>query len=215
MYGKWLFVFENVEEWSIIQNFWPFSSNTAVIITIQNPDLAQFTKSEIHLKPLSVESSTELLFSHLRRMIVSIMDSEKKAANNIFEKLFGLLTAVAHIASYIDQSQSSLDGVLKGLLHETALIRDVEPSSFGRNSILNARHTRHSLGYGHQLFNAPSYDLSRFALLSKPRLHPRRFLAAVTSEDFNHLIADLRRRHLVGSTSKDSVSSLSIYLYPM
>jgi hypothetical protein len=110
---KWLLVFDNVEEWSIIQTFWPTSSNGAVIITTQNPDLAQVTKSELHLKPLSVESSTELLFSHLRRTILSITNSEKQVASTIVEELGGLPLAVAHIAGYIDQSQSSLDGFLK------------------------------------------------------------------------------------------------------
>jgi tetratricopeptide (TPR) repeat protein len=165
---------------------------------------------------LSAENSTELLFSHLRRTSLSITNSEKKVANNIVEELGCLPLAVAHIAGYIDQSQSSLEGFLKEFY-----VRRHGSEIWNRPpSAATAYYMPGTLGTVWDIaidsLQPPTRTLLDVLSFLNPDSIPEILFADLPPEkfyyaSFNQLVADLRRRHLVERISRDSVPSLSIH----
>jgi hypothetical protein len=103
-----LLVFDNVENWRSIERFWPVSSHGAVLLTTQNPELAQITSCTIQLQSLFTNTAVELMFKHLHRTQDQQPTQDIDSARLISEELRGLPMAVAHVTGYIDQSQCTL-----------------------------------------------------------------------------------------------------------
>lgn len=107
--SKWLLVFDNVEDWGSILPYWPATGDGSILIMTQNPEMVHFTKCHVELPSLSVEESCNLLFTHLSQNFTTASTSNKAIASSLSEELGGLPMAIAHVASYISQSQSSLE----------------------------------------------------------------------------------------------------------
>ena len=102
---NWLLVFDNAENFASLRKFWPpGDSSGSVLITSQNPDLANVCLSGIHLQPMSPQEGRELIQNYLRRG-----QSEKEAAEKLSAQLGGLPLAIAHFAGYVTQSQCPID----------------------------------------------------------------------------------------------------------
>ncbi len=212
---KWLLIFDNAESWSSIQPYWPTYSHGAVLITTQHPDLAQVTSLELHLKPLSTEMGTELLFKHLRR-VTSVPMDERTSAASIVEELGGLPLAVAHIAGYIDQSQSSLNGFLVEFYERRhgSEIWNGEPSASTAHYMPGKLGTVWDIAIN-ALRPAAKKLLEVLAFLNPDSIPEDIFdmlpQDQFPSTTFNKLIANLRRRHLIYRMSADAMPSLSIH----
>ncbi len=98
----WLIVFDNVENASMISEFWP-SGRGAIVVTTQNPDLLFMGTASIHLQPMTPAEGSALIQRYLRRG-----DSEKTAAQSLSEDLGGLPLAITHFAGYISRSQCTI-----------------------------------------------------------------------------------------------------------
>lgn len=103
-------MYDNVESWEAIKDYWPRSSNGSIVITSQHSDLAQITGgSEVPLRPLKSTDGAILLLRHLRRFTQNTASASDMAdAQAISETLGGLPIAIAHMAGFIDKSQKSL-----------------------------------------------------------------------------------------------------------
>lgn len=110
--SPWLLVFDNAENESTIRKFWPASSRGAIIVTTQNPRLAQNTKSQIHLQAMVPEEGSALIQSYLHRG-----GSEQQSAQMLSTSLGGLPLAIAHFAGYVARSQCPLDQICDSLKH--------------------------------------------------------------------------------------------------
>ncbi|RFU30827.1 hypothetical protein B7463_g5472, partial [Scytalidium lignicola] len=107
---RWLIVYDNVESWNTIKDYWPHSSTGSIIITSQHSDLTQITGGlEIPLQPLNSTDGGVLLLRHLRRVHSNTTSAVDMAdAKSVSETLGGLPIAIAHMAGFIDKTQKSL-----------------------------------------------------------------------------------------------------------
>jgi tetratricopeptide (TPR) repeat protein len=102
-------VYDNAEDWDTIKNYWPRSEQGSIIITSQRLDLAQVSAhSAIALQPLAPADGGLLLLKHLRRTESPISMEDQIESLKISETLGGLPVAIAHMAGYIDKSNSTL-----------------------------------------------------------------------------------------------------------
>ncbi len=108
----WLLVYDNVENASTIQKFWPASTRGAIIVTSQNPRLADNTKSQIDLQAMAPEEGSALIQNYLKRG-----GSEQQSAQKLSTSLGGLPLAIAHFAGYVARSQCPLDQICDSLKH--------------------------------------------------------------------------------------------------
>jgi hypothetical protein len=65
---------------SAVKRFWPGGVRGAIIVTSQNPDLANLVQEDIHLQPMGDEEGSVLIQRYLRRG-----GSEQSAAENYQE----------------------------------------------------------------------------------------------------------------------------------
>jgi len=99
-------VFDNVDKVAAIKRFWPGGVRGAIIVTSQNPDLANLVQDEIHLQPMESAEGSALIQRYLRRG-----GSEQKAAENLSRDLGGLPLAIAHFAGYVTNSQCTIEQI--------------------------------------------------------------------------------------------------------
>ena len=99
MANRWLLVFDNVEDASTIQRFWPPGVHGAILLNSQDPEFANMTHSEIHLQGMTAEEGSSLIQPYVRRGA-----SEQKAAEELSASLGGLPLAIAHFSGYVSLS---------------------------------------------------------------------------------------------------------------
>lgn len=108
--GKWLLLYDNVEDWETIKPYWPSGQNGSILITSQNLELVQISEGfEINLSPLGADEGASLLLKHLRKTGSATQGEDFETAKDISRTLGGLPVAISHSAGYIEKSQSTLD----------------------------------------------------------------------------------------------------------
>lgn len=102
---KWLLVFDNVEHWGLISNYWPKTAreHSAIIVTSQNQEFRPQTTFECLLPDLSVDEGSELLMSYAYNHLDRPDDqgASEAASRKIAEMFGGLPLAIAHIGGYV------------------------------------------------------------------------------------------------------------------
>ncbi|KAL1868436.1 hypothetical protein VTK73DRAFT_3675 [Phialemonium thermophilum] len=106
----WLLIYDNVEEISILQEYWPVAPRGAAIVTTQNPTFSHWTSQAIQLDPLSASEGSKLIQKYLRRG-----DSEKGPAEQLSTTLGGMPLAITHFAGYISRSQCPIEHITVNL----------------------------------------------------------------------------------------------------
>ena len=105
-----MIIYDNVESWDTIKDYWPHSPGGSIIITSQHSDLAQISGGlEVALSPLKSVDGAVLLLRHLRRLSsIDASASDMADAKAVSETLGDLPIAIAHMAGYIDKSRKTL-----------------------------------------------------------------------------------------------------------
>jgi hypothetical protein len=99
--AKWLLVFDNVEDVSLLQSFWPSNGPGCVLVTSRDPN-SWFTlgSENIVLEPFTIQESSELLRDLTRKEWDFAIVSETHG---------GLPLAIEWLARYIITSELSLE----------------------------------------------------------------------------------------------------------
>ncbi|KAI0886344.1 uncharacterized protein GGS22DRAFT_179230 [Annulohypoxylon maeteangense] len=100
--SKWLVIFDNVEDTSLLELYWPLESNGSVIITTTNEDVARYYLGGdrmIVMEPFSVEIGIHLL---LRVTNTDESNLEEKAAAELITNALGHLPlALDLVGNYV------------------------------------------------------------------------------------------------------------------
>ncbi|KAJ5679786.1 hypothetical protein N7462_008030 [Penicillium macrosclerotiorum] len=138
---KWLLVFDNVEEWESLSQYWPTSAvaNSAILVTAQKQQFKRWTGFNRQLDDLSMAESTEILLAEIDARGYP-HEREAEAAQKIVETFGGLPLAIAHIAGYVSDAQCSLHSFVELTQQRYATIWDynVPVSTNKNNKRLNA-----------------------------------------------------------------------------
>ncbi|GES59836.1 pfs-domain-containing protein [Aspergillus terreus] len=133
---KWLLVFDNVEEWESISQYWPTSAvaNSAILVTSQKQQFKRWTGFNRQLEDLSMAEATEILLAEVGTRGYP-HEREAEAAQKIVETFGGLPLAIAHIAGYVSDAQCSLHSFVELTKQRYATIWDCNvPVSTNKNN---------------------------------------------------------------------------------
>jgi hypothetical protein len=144
-------VFDNVEEASTIQNFWPAGTRGAIIVTSQNSQLVHLTQDDIDLQPMPSKEGSALIQRYLRRG-----GSEQAAAEGLSKELGGLPLAISHFAGYVANSRCTIEQISESYRQR-----------YKSSQIWIASPTASTSGYAHTL--ATVWDLTWRRLSSDAR----------------------------------------------
>ncbi|KAI2462929.1 hypothetical protein F4781DRAFT_441392 [Annulohypoxylon bovei var. microspora] len=98
---KWLIIFDNVEDSTLLQPYWPLESSGSIIITTTNENVARpyvGNDRAIVMEPFSVETGTQLLLKVTNTDESNL--EEKMAAELITDALGNLPLALDLVANY-------------------------------------------------------------------------------------------------------------------
>jgi hypothetical protein len=96
---------------AILKDFWPASTQGAILVTSQNPKLAVLCDRSIHLQPLSKDEGSALIQNFLQRG-----GSEKEDAQRLSENLGGLPLAITHFAGAVMRSNCPIAQISQSFL---------------------------------------------------------------------------------------------------
>ena len=97
---EWLVIFDNVEELSVLDGYWPTSSRGSVLITSRHENIAFGVNSDtLKICPFSTEQGSALLLKTLHRN--SYSEDEKQCAEALSRLLGGLALAITVAAMQI------------------------------------------------------------------------------------------------------------------
>ncbi|KAH7322588.1 pfs domain-containing protein [Stachybotrys elegans] len=117
----WLVVYDNAEDLTTLQEYWPAGPQGAVIVTSQNPGLGHLTSQSIQLQPMTASEGCTLIQNYLRRGA-----SEQQHAEQLSDTLGGLPLAIVHFTGYITRSQCLIEHISASLnkrLHSSRVWR--------------------------------------------------------------------------------------------
>lgn len=110
---RWLLVYDNAEDLSVIQDYWPSGClGGAAIVTSQDPVFNHMTSHSIQLQPLTATEGSKLIQDYLRRG-----DSEQHSAEQLSTILGGMPLAIVHFTGYISRSQCPIEHITANLDH--------------------------------------------------------------------------------------------------
>ncbi|KAH7408885.1 hypothetical protein BKA64DRAFT_570324 [Cadophora sp. MPI-SDFR-AT-0126] len=104
---NWLLVFDNVVNVKSIRGYIPAGSRGSIIYTTQSSDLRNISGSNIQVSSFNSEEGASLLVRHLQDD-----NYEEEQPRMASELVGGLPLAIAHVAGYINSSQSTLQNFM-------------------------------------------------------------------------------------------------------
>ncbi|KAJ5799666.1 uncharacterized protein N7518_001734 [Penicillium psychrosexuale] len=115
----WLLIFDNVEDASLLRDYWPVGSEGCILVTTRDERAGDYLRSQgaITLDRLSTKFGADLLLrlSYLQASNINLQD-----ASAIVERVDGLPIAIEKIAAYIYRKSMSLKEFLK--LYDKSLL---------------------------------------------------------------------------------------------
>lgn len=99
----WLLIFDNAVETARVREYIPASSRGSIIYTTQSTAFLNICKSNIHVKPFNSEEGARLMANYLESVAY-----EDEQLRIVSELVGGLPLAIAHIAGFVNSSQSSV-----------------------------------------------------------------------------------------------------------
>jgi hypothetical protein len=126
--SRWLIIFDNVEQSTDLDDFWPSSGNGQIIVTTQKPDIGfNLTQSEIVIHPFDTKEG--------RGCIVSLLSwaggikSDSESADALNEELGGLPLGIVHMTAQIRQRKWPIRKFLVEYLRNKSVYHDREAKS--------------------------------------------------------------------------------------
>ncbi|KAL8834459.1 MAG: hypothetical protein Q9176_007483 [Flavoplaca citrina] len=99
-YGKWLIVFDNVEDVSL-REYWPATSHGSIIVTTQRVDAVQRATSDIALTPFEEEDGSELILRLSKKGSQLADDETKRLAKAVSNEVGGLPLLISHVSGFL------------------------------------------------------------------------------------------------------------------
>ena len=128
----WLLVFDNVEEETVLREFWPRSKNGTIIATSRSPHIAStLMDHDIEVLPMTIDQSIDLLSKLLPIKYQSAVSDEQAKAEEICRLVDGLPLAVVLIASLIREGLRTLGETLEILKKTRAPLLNWSSNSGG------------------------------------------------------------------------------------
>ncbi|KAJ5949540.1 hypothetical protein N7454_001124 [Penicillium verhagenii] len=186
----WLLIFDNVEDASLLRDYWPVGSEGCILVTTRDERFGSYLRSQtdIALDRLDTSSGSKLL---LRLSYLSDSKINTQDASAILERLDGLPIAIQQVAAYIYRRSMTLKEFLK-LYDDSLLERD--PSDAADESWSHTIATRWALN---DLSNTATTLAQTFACLypdsikgsaeELPRVRP--FLKDFPEDRFQYIAA--------------------------
>jgi hypothetical protein len=97
----WMMVFDNVDDGSVLQNFWPSGGSGHIIVTSRSPYAADASRSmSIQVSPLNATESRELFY----RIVGSHREVDhNQEMDDLLAEWQGVPLALNHIGRYINR----------------------------------------------------------------------------------------------------------------
>ncbi|OPB46038.1 hypothetical protein A0O28_0061580 [Trichoderma guizhouense] len=140
---KWLVVYDNVEDDSLLEPYWPKSSHGTAIITTRNHNLMhKFATSGLEITSWDAKTGSEFLLFLLKDNIGRDIQSERLSAVELAEKLGGHALGISHMAGLIQRKSCTIAEFMRIYLEDPKRLHKSElqavwDASFGtleRNS---------------------------------------------------------------------------------
>ncbi|KAI5814422.1 hypothetical protein BZA77DRAFT_283679 [Pyronema omphalodes] len=112
----WLLVFDNIEDWSSLREYWPSSGRGSVLVTSQYAEISQLTRSEVRLEPLSDSAGAKLILNYLE-------GESEYYAKILTQGLGGLPLAITQVSGYMFKTGVSIEDTLTLLKERTSSAR--------------------------------------------------------------------------------------------
>ncbi|KAI0876307.1 P-loop containing nucleoside triphosphate hydrolase protein [Hypoxylon argillaceum] len=106
---RWLIVFDNVEQRSLLKEFWPRSNKGTIIITSRHPQIgATIVDDDYDIRPMSIDESKELLYTLLPRQYQLGGETEVHEAERVCKLVDGLPLAIILTAGLLRETRRTL-----------------------------------------------------------------------------------------------------------
>lgn len=104
--ASWLLIFDNADDPSLLQEYWPISSTGAIIVTSRDPLASSmfFENFEINLQPFSPIDAAVLLYQSIGR---EPLPDEAEECQMLVDYFGGLPLAISHFGGYMQRSETS------------------------------------------------------------------------------------------------------------
>lgn len=124
-WARWLLVFDNVENFSVLRDYIPLAGGGSILLTGRDPATKHciMQNSGLDLEPLGAEEA-DMLLTKLTYSTVS--EDDKDGARGIVRRLGGLPIAITHVAGIINSRDLSFAECLKA--YEDAEIIGPDPA---------------------------------------------------------------------------------------
>ncbi len=100
----WLLIFDNVEDFGLLQPYWPRTSKGSMLLTSRYPNLGKSMNARTRL----VEPFDQLDGARLLLSLTTEDENDFDCAKEISQKLGGLALGLAHIAGFIRETNCDL-----------------------------------------------------------------------------------------------------------
>ena len=101
----WLLIFDNVEEFSLLQPYWPRTSKGSLLLTSRYPNLGKTVNARTRLvEPFNQLDGAKLLLS-----LTTGDERDLDHAKKVSKRLGGLALGLAHIAGFIRETSCSFE----------------------------------------------------------------------------------------------------------
>ncbi len=106
--ASWLLIFDNADDPSELLDYWPMSTNGAIIVTSRDPNASSifFDSFAIELQPLSQKDGAALLCQLTGK---DPTPDEAQECEALVEHLGGLPLAISHVGGYLNATQISFE----------------------------------------------------------------------------------------------------------
>jgi hypothetical protein len=125
-WAKWLLIFDNVEDFSVLRDYVPLAGGGSILMTSRDPATKHciIQNAGRDLEPLGGEEARSLL---MKLTYNSVSEEDKDGACGIVRRLGGLPIAITHVAGIINSRDLSFSECLKA--YEDAEIIGPDPAS--------------------------------------------------------------------------------------
>jgi hypothetical protein len=117
---EWLLIFDNVEELSVLDNYWPTSAKGSILLTSRHENVAfEVNANSLKISPFSTDQGSTLLLKTLCRN--SYSDDEQRGAETLSTVLGGLPLAITVAGMQIRLKKMPIRNFVKSYIEKQSL----------------------------------------------------------------------------------------------
>lgn len=120
---EWLVIFDNVEDLTVLDGYWPTSSKGSILITSRHENVAFEVNSDtLKICPFSTEQGSKLILKTLHRS--SYSEDEKKGSEALSTVLGGLALAITVAAMQIRLKRMPIQNFVRAYIEKGSLLQN-------------------------------------------------------------------------------------------